>query len=234
VDCIQIADTNLGTQIHKEQSMKNNDLVRRSVRWGGFANIVGGVLVAVAYISHPARETPEVIASQYWLWTHVLFVFSLLFGVFGLIALMGHCLRKSSVSGFFGYVIAISSLILIFGLNYYETFVNPVVAVETPTFVDTYGAGLTIGLVAALFPATGGLFVIGYIMFSVDLLRSKLLGQAAPTMMIVGVLVFGAGLSGFFPMLVVQVGSILFGVATAWLGYLLVDEASSRPAQPTQ
>jgi hypothetical protein len=89
-------------------------------------------------------------------------------------------------------------------------------------------------MVAALFPSTGGLFVIGYVMFSVDLLRSRMLGRAAPTMMIVGVLVFGASLSGFFSMLVVQVGSILFSVATAWLGYLLVDEASSRPAQPTQ
>jgi len=214
--------------------MENDNLVRRSLRWGGYANIVGGVLVAVAYISHPSRETPEVIASQYWLWIHVLFVFSLLFGVFGLIALMGHCLRKSSVSGFFGYVIAISSLILIFGLNYYETFINPVVAVEAPQFVNTYGAGLTIGMVTALFPATGGLFVIGYILFSVDLLRSKLLGPAAPTLMIVGVLVFGAGLSGFFPMLVVQIGAILFGVATAWLGYLLLEAASGQSSQPTQ
>ncbi len=100
--------------------MKNDDLIAGAMKLGGFSNIAGGVLVAVAYLSHPHHETPEVIASNYWLWTHVIFVFSLLFGVFGLIALMGHTLRKVTVSSLVGYLIAISSLILIFGLNYYD------------------------------------------------------------------------------------------------------------------
>ncbi len=99
--------------------------------------------------------------------------------------------------------------------------------------MDTYGAGVTIGAVAWLFPATGVLFVIGYSLFSVDLLRSKQLGLGAPTLMIVGVVVFGAGLSGLLPMFVVQTGSILFGVATAWLGYQLMRAASNDKLQPT-
>jgi len=202
------------------------DLTSRALRCGGFANVFGGVLVAVAYLTHPHDETPEVIASSYWLWTHVLFVFSLLFGIFGLIALLGHTLRKGTAIGLIGYVVAISSLILIFGVNYYETFINPVVAVEAPAFVSTYGAGLTIGMVAALFPISGGLFLIGYVMFSIDLLRSRQLGRGAPNLMIVGVAIFAAGLSGFFPMLVVQVGSVVFGVATAWLGIRLISANS--------
>jgi len=202
--------------------VKISDQSERAVRWGGYANVLGGVLVATAYISHPHHETPEIIASQYWFWTHVLFVFSLLFGVFGLIALMGHTIKSSKLYGFCGYLIAIASLILIFGLNYYETFINPVVATEAPRFVESYGAGLTIGVVAALFPATGALFVAGYVLFSADLLRSNRLGRGAPSLMIVAVLVFGAGLSGFFPMLVVQLGSVLFGTATVWLGYRLI------------
>lgn len=208
--------------------MDAGDLTSRSWRCGGYANIVGGVLVAIAYLTHPHDETPEVIASSYWLWTHVLFVFSLLFGVFGLIALMGHALRKASAMGLIGYVIAISSLILIFGLNYYETFINPVVAVEAPEFVSTYGAGLTIGLVGALFPISGSLFLVGYVLFSIDLLRTRQLGRGAPTLMIVGVVIFGSGLSGFFPMLVVQVGSVVFGIATAWMGVRLVSAVSGH------
>jgi len=202
--------------------MEAGDLTTSTLKWGGYANVAGGLLVAVAYVSHPHHETPAVIASTYWLWTHVLFVFSLLFGIFGLIALMGFTLRRGSAMGVVGYVIAISSLILIFGLNYYETFINPVVAVVAPFFVDTYGAGLTIGIVAALFPASGGLFLIGYVLFSADLLRTGQLGQAAPIAMIVGVVVFGAGLSGFLPMIVVQVGSVLFGAATMSMGVQLI------------
>ncbi|MDH3691477.1 MAG: TMEM198/TM7SF3 family protein [Gammaproteobacteria bacterium] len=224
----------LDAESDKDGVMKSDNLIVGSMKWGGFSNIAGGVLVAAAYLSHPHHETPEVIASNYWLWTHVLFVLSLLFGIFGLIALMGHTFRKVTISGLVGYLIAISSLILIFGLNYYETFINPVVAVEAPQFVESYGAGLMIGAVAMLFPTTGGLFVIGYVMFSIDLLRSKQLGRGAPGLMIIGVLVFGAGLSGFFPMLVVQLGSIVFGVATAWLGYQLIKAASDQAFQPMQ
>jgi hypothetical protein len=202
--------------------MEAENLTTSTLKWGGYANVVGGLLVAVAYVSHPHHETPEIIAGTYWLWTHVLFVFSLLFGVFGLIALMGFTLRRGSAMGVVGYVIAISSLILIFGLNYYETFINPVVAAEAPAFVSTYGAGLTIGIVTVLFPASGGLFLLGYVLFSADLLRTGQLGRAAPVAMIVGVVVFGAGLSGFLPMIVVQVGSVLFGAATMWLGFRLI------------
>jgi len=180
----------------------------------------------IAYLSHPHHETPEVIASSYWVWTHVIFVFSLLFGVFGLIALMGHTLRNSTLSGLLGYLIVIASLIMIFGRNYYETFINPVVAQESPSFGVKYGAGLSIGVVAILFPASGALFVIGYILFSIELWRSKPLGRTAPGLMIVGVIVFVAGLSGFSSMLVVQAGSLVFGIATAWLGYALIRAAT--------
>jgi hypothetical protein len=206
--------------------LDSQNLTSRSLKWGGFANVAGGVLVAVAYLSHPHHETPEVIASSYWLWTHILFVFSLLFGVFGLIALMGYSLRGGSTLGLVGYVVAICSLILIFGLNYYETFINPVVATEAPEFVVQYGAGLTIGVVAVLFPISGGLFVLGYVLFSINLLQTAQLGRGAPALMIVGVIIFGAGLSGFFPMFVVQTGSVVFGIATVWLGIRLVRAPS--------
>ncbi len=211
--------------------MLNEKLLLTIFRWGGISNIVGGLLVAIAYLSHPHYETPEVIGSDYWLWTHVIFVFSLLFGIYGLIGLMVHSLPTGKAVGLIGYVVAITSLILISGLNYYETFINPVVATEAPQFVEKYGAGLTIGLVRIVFPATGGLFVLGYILFASDLLRSRQLGGGAPTLMIIGVVVFGAGLSGFFPMVVVQGGSILFGAATAWLGYELLRTTPNQSLQ---
>jgi len=58
----------------------------------------------------------------------------------------------------------VSALTLIFGLNYWEALTNPVVAEAAPAFVDDYGAGEGIGLVAIVFPASGALFVLGYIL----------------------------------------------------------------------
>lgn len=66
-----------------------------------------------------------------------------------------------------------------------------------------FGNGVTIGVVAVLFPITGVLFVIGYFLFSVDVLRSKILGRGEPMLMMIGIVVFSAGLSGLFPMFVV-------------------------------
>ena len=43
--------------------------------------------------------------------------------------------------------------------------------------------------------------------------------------MIVGVVVFGVGLSGFLPMLVVQIGSVVFGLAHAYFGWELWKDA---------
>ncbi len=212
--------------------MKSRDPTLRYTQWGGVSNIVCGALVAAAYISHPHLVTPEVIAGQYWFWTHILFVFFLVFGVLGLLALMGHTIRNVTLSGFIGYITAICSLILIFGLNYYETFINPIVAKEASPFVEKSGAGLTIGPVAGLFPASAGLFVLGYILFSIDLGRSNQLGRGAPGLMIVSVMIFGAGLSGLFPTRIVQIGSALFGTATIWLGYRLFKAASDRRRLP--
>ncbi|NNE36860.1 MAG: hypothetical protein HKN08_01040, partial [Gammaproteobacteria bacterium] len=95
-------------------------------RLGGIANIIGGVLVAVAYLGHPHAQTSTAISGTFWLIVHVLFVFSLLFGIFGLFALMGYTIHKTRIGGTIGYVLAITSLIFIFGMNYYETFINPV------------------------------------------------------------------------------------------------------------
>ena len=163
----------------------------------------------------------------------MLFVLFLLCGVLGLIAPMGDPLRNSRVSGLAGIHCYLQSYFLISGPKYYATFVNPMVAMETPQLVENYGAGATIGLAALLLPATGVLFIIGYVMFSVDLLRSRQLGRGAPVPMIIGVVVCGAGLSGFLPMFVVQTGSILFGLATAWLGYQLIQAACNKKLPAT-
>lgn len=191
---------------------------------GGVAHILGGLFVAIAYTLHPHHQTPEIISGQFWLVIHILFALSLIFGIFGLIGLYQQHLKNSRLSGFIGFILAVTSLIGIFGLNYYEAFINPVLAIEAPAFVDTYGAGTTIGLVAILFPAAGVMFLFGYTLLCVDLLRAKTLNRWVVILTIVGTLVFGLGLSGFFPMIVVKVGSVLFGCGLIGLGIAVIKK----------
>jgi hypothetical protein len=198
--------------------MSERSFAHTAIRWGGVANIFGGILVAAAYLLHPHHATPAVVMGGFWLLVHVLFVFSLLFGIFGLFAMIAYHGQQGGRLGFTGFLMAATGLILIFGLNYFETFIIPVVAREAPAFVDKYGAGETAGAVAYIFPLTGVLFIAGYVCLSIDFLRFRSLNHGGPILTIIGVLVFGIGLSGFLPMFVVKAGAVIFALGLIWLG----------------
>lgn len=201
--------------------MEGRNLTRSAIRGSGLVNAVAGACVGTAYVLHPHVATPDVVVSDFWLVVHVLFAVSLLGGVFGTVGIFAHHSPRTKRSGLAGMVLIVSALTLIFGLNYWEAFINPVVAREAPSFVTTYGAGETIGLVAAVFPASGGLFVVGYALLCSDIIRAGSLPSGSAWLTILGVVVFGAGLSGFLPMVVVQVGSVIFAAGLIWLGLSL-------------
>lgn len=54
-----------------------------------------------------------------------------------------------------------------------------------------------------------------------EYLRAKTLPPGAAWLTIAGVVVFGAGLSGFLPMIVVRLGSVIFAMGLGWLGLAL-------------
>lgn len=187
-------------------------------RFGSVANIIGGICVATAYTLHPHHATADVVAGSFWLFIHLLFALSLVFGVFGLFSLYQRHIADSKMAGLIGFILAVVSLMGITGLNFFETFINPVIALESPAFVRRYGAGTGIGHVTWLFPLLGVFFLIGYELFCFDLLKSGKLNRYAVGLTMVGTLAFGIGLSGFLPMIVVQTGSVLFGLGLISLG----------------
>lgn len=198
-----------------------NQIIRQAIYLAGLINAIAGVCVGLAYVLHPHHATPEVVAGSFWLWVHILFAVSLLGGIFGAIGIFAYHSKNSGKSGLFGMLLTVTSLTLIFGLNYWETLINPVVAQEFPDFVKTYGAGEAIGLVAIVFPTSGALFVAGYILLCMDIIRVKTLPAGSAWLTIGGVIIFGAGLSGFFPMIVVQTGAVIFALGLIWLGMAL-------------
>ncbi len=192
---------------------------RALIRWGGLANIGGGVAVAAAYILHPSTVPPEIVGSGFWILVHAIFLVSLVLGIFGLFALLAAGLaREVGGLAIVGTIAAVVSLILIAGLDYSEVFIFPTLAHEFPAVIEKYGAGDSMPSVAFAFPASGVLFMVGYLMLAHDLRRTATVATASAFTLMAGVLIFTVGLSGFVPMLVTQAGAVIFGAGLVAMG----------------
>jgi hypothetical protein len=204
------------------ESSEDNPLIPRLVSWGGIANVIGGVFVAMAYVLHPPEAPPDVVASSLWLVVHAGFMISLLGGIFALMAFLACYLKAGGgLSGTVGCAMAITSLVFIFGLDYSEVFIFPTLATEFPEVVWKYGDGTIMPSVAFAFPLSGIFFLIGYILFSFQLSKTNCISRESAALLILGTLVFGIGLSGLVPMVIVRIGAVLFGAGLIWTGLSL-------------
>ena len=59
---------------------------------------------------------------------------------------------------------------------------------------------------------------MGLVLFNDEFVRTNALSEHAPVFTIVGVYIFIAGLSGFTPLVVVQIGAAFFGFGLFGLG----------------
>jgi hypothetical protein len=188
-------------------------------RLAGLGGVIGGFALAASYLAHPSSASPETVASAAWIWIHVGFMISLVAGVFLLTALFSiYQSHSGTFAGAVGYVLSTISLMFVFGLDYSEIFIFPVLAVEYPEVVERYGDGTSMPSVAFAFPLTGLAFLVGFVLFSYELLRKSSVDPYSAIVTIIGTIVFAAGLSGVLPMLVVRIGSVIFGLGLVMLG----------------
>lgn len=204
------------------------------MRGAGVVGSAGGIALAIAYLTHPPAAPPETVASAGWIWIHLGFMLSLVAGIFLLFALLARYFRcGGGMSGFVGFALAVISLVFVFGLDYAEVFIFPTLATEFPEVIERYGDGTLMPSVAFAFPLTGLFFVTGFIWFSWQLYRTEAVAKGASLLTIAGTLVFGIGLSGLAPMIVVRSGAVLFGAGLVWLSISLRARSSAAQADET-
>jgi hypothetical protein len=196
----------------------------RLLRWSGLALVSGGVLLAVATLLHPSRETAStIIASEVRLVAaHVLYTLSSLLVLLGLPGLyvahragMGRLGFVGFLGAFFGtYLLAVSGN---FG------FLAPVLAKEAPAVIIATG----------LYPPILGLnglaiitFIVGYALFGIAMTRTATLPRLSGILVAVGcpAYLLGAGIAlivspAVWPVAVL--GSACLGAGLAWPGYRL-------------
>jgi hypothetical protein len=205
-------------------------------RWSGIACILAGVLLALATLIHPSRETPEIILEQelrlvaaHWLTT---FSFGFL-----LLGLPGLYAAQSERAGRLGLV---SFLMVFFGTLFFAVsnnygFIAPVLAAQAPAMLDAINAYPPVITLNSLL-AVG--FFLGFIFFGIATLRARVLPGQAGVLIAIGspLQLVGGVLSQFVfePLFIVVIlGALALALGLTWAGYSLWSHKQNMVVQPT-
>ena len=194
------------------------------LRWCGLALVPAGVLMAVATLLHPSRETAAtIIATEVRLVAaHFLYTLAWLLVLLGLPGLYASQRRSMGRLGLAGFLAAFSGTYLIAVTGNFGFFA-PVMAKEAPATLDAieqYSPVVVINGLAAI------LFMIGYLLFGIAMAKTATLPRLSGVLVAVGapahLLGFGvAQLVSTAAWSVAVLGSVSLGAGLAWSGYRL-------------
>lgn len=201
------------------------------IRTGGLLMVVSGLALGYSYVSHPTLMPPEVIASPGWLLIHSLFAVSLVLGLMGTTALYAVTALRSGLPGLIGYCLLFVGMMMIFGLDYYEVFIAPFLATAYPVVIIDHGAGDAMGPVAAAFPISGMLTVIGYALLGAAWKRARVVPGYLGIVLVLTSIAFGVGLSPLGGLMVARVTAALFGATLVAIGISAMLQNQNFSAQ---
>ena len=204
-------------------------------RWSGIACILAGVLLALATLVHPSRETPRIILEQelplvaaHWLYTF--------FCGFFLLGLPGLYSAQADRAGRLGLV---SFLMVFFGTLFFAVsndygFIAPVLAARAPAMLDAINAYPHVAALNGLLIVG---FFLGFILFGIATLRAGLLPPQIGMLLAIGsplYLVGGALGQLMYEALwtVAILGALALGLGLVWAGYSLWSSKETLVLQP--
>jgi hypothetical protein len=196
----------------------------RLSRWCGMALIAGGVLMVVATLLHPSRETATtIVASEPRLVAaHVAYTLAWLLVLLGLPGLYAAQRGGMGRLGLVGFLAAFSGTYLIAVTGNFG-FLAPVLAKQAPAVLDSinqYSPVVVVNGLAAI------LFMLGYVLFGVAMIRTAALPRWSGILVAVGapahLLGFGiAQLASTAAWPIAILGSASLGAGLAWPCYRL-------------
>jgi hypothetical protein len=192
------------------------------LRWSGLALVAGGLLMAVATVLHPSRETPATIseAEVRLVAAHGLFTLSYLLVLLGLPGLYGANAVRMGRLGLVGFLAAFLGTMLI-AVSGNFGFLAPVLAAQSPATIDAINRyPPEVALNAVAFAG----FVVGFVIFGVAMARTATFPRPSGVLIAVGA---PAQVVGFAAAQVVSpvlwilavLGSVALGAGLAWPGY---------------
>jgi hypothetical protein len=196
----------------------------RLFRCCGMALLAAGVLMVIATLLHPSRETATtIVASESRLVAaHVVYTLAWLLVLLGLPGLYASQRGGMGRLGLVGFLTAFSGTYLIAVTGNFG-FLAPVLARQSPTVLDSISQYLPVVIINGL---AAILFMIGYALFGVAMIRTPTLPRWSGWLVAVGapshLLGFGvAQLVSTAAWAIAILGSVSLGAGLAWSGYPL-------------
>ena len=186
--------------------------------------------MVVATLLHPSRETASTIVSteSRLVAAHVVYTIAWLLVLLGLPGLYAAQRGRMGRLGLVGFLAAFTGTYLIAVTGNFG-FLAPVLAKQSPAVLDSINQYSPVVIIKGL---AAILFMIGYVLFGVAMIRAATLPRWAGVLVAVGapahLLGFGmAQLVTTAAWLIAILGSVCLGVGLGWAGYRLWQATAS-------
>jgi hypothetical protein len=147
----------------------------------------------------------------------------------GMAGLYARQAEKIGWLGLAGYGLFSLWLALTMSFSMVEAFILPGLATESPAFVAAFlgmftgaGGNIDLGAMPLLWTLSGGMYILGPLLFGIATFRAGILPRAAAALLVVGALLVPVGgmvAPEYQPLIMVPMG-----LALAWLGIALFAE----------
>jgi hypothetical protein len=197
---------------------------KNMLRWSGFSLILAGVLVVLATVIHPSKETPQTILAQetrlitgHWLFT---FYSGFLFlGLPGVYASQARQLGRLGLAGYLSLIFG--NLLYVVSSDY--GFNAPVLARGAPDMLDAINRYPPVIIMDGLFVV---LLLIGFAAFGIAVVRTRVFPPWTGILIAVGWPLYMVGAALSLQVLealwvVVIFAAVLTGAGLAGIGYAL-------------
>jgi hypothetical protein len=205
-------------------------------RLAGLSAMIAGLIFAVVGLIHPPQILASVTTST-WLIVHSLTIAMSFFGLLGIAGIYSRQAEASGWMGLAGFLLLSLWLVIVTGFTFFEAFILPLLAIDSPKFVESFlgiftgSVGETsVGALATLWTLLGVVYILGALTFSIATFRAGILSRWAA-----GLLGLGAVSSPAFallPQALAPLAAVPVGLGLAWLGFALLSERRAPASQP--
>ena len=214
------------------------------MRWSGLLLLLGGVFLVIFEIFTPTSNDLKVALQSDWVALHTLGLVTNLFVAFGLIGLYMEQAEQGGAWELLAFGLAFLACGLSVATVAIHGYVFPAFArmsnapqciSPTPQCTSSLiGSNGPLAFVGQLEMVFAVFFLAGFIFLSIIIVRAGVLSRWPSWLLLISSVLGIANMTG--PALIGMLSDIVFGVALAWLGFLIWSGAKARilKAQPVQ